>query len=125
MKNLFLLALFSAAFVQCTHSAKEQLAQQPVKTETAKAKLPAETITDEFGDKLEIYRNENGKKMMVKLNGTTYDLKKDFESTGFSTSDNVFSFTETKHEATFMKKNIGMVLFHAKKNAAENKMAAQ
>ncbi|KQR92661.1 hypothetical protein ASG01_12250 [Chryseobacterium sp. Leaf180] len=125
MKNSFLLAVFCLITLQCTHSTQESPAENIQKTQTAKPKIAAEVFQDDFGDKLEVYRDENEKKLSVKFGGKVYDLKKEFESASFSTSDNVYQFTETKREITFMKKNIGMVLFHGKKNAAYNKIAAQ
>lgn len=113
------------ALIACKHSAKDPDIAI-INTETAsKDDIIKETISDRHGDEMEIIMNNTKDIVTVHLNGKTYELKKNHESTGFSTEDNKYLYTETNNEVTFLKKDMDMVLFHGKKSQSETKMASQ
>lgn len=125
MKNLVYGFVLILTFTACKHSSKDpDLAI--INTETASQDdISKETISDRHGDEMEIITNNTKNVVTVHLNGKTYELRKNHESTGFSTEDNKYLFTNTKNEVTFLQKDVDMVLFHGKKNQAETKMASQ
>jgi len=87
--------------------------------------ITKKTVSDSYGDQMEIITNNTKNTVIVRLNGKSYELKKNFETPNFSTDDNKYQFTETKSEVTFLKKDVDMVLFHGKKDQASTKMASQ
>ncbi|MBW7676240.1 hypothetical protein [Chryseobacterium chendengshani] len=112
-------------FTACKHSAKDPDVAI-IKNETAsKDDVSKETISDRHGDEMEIITNNTRDIVTVHLNGKTYELKKNHTTSGFSTEDNKYLYTETNNEVTLLKKDMDMVLFHGKKSQAETKMASQ
>jgi len=109
----------------CTHSSKDPDVAI-INTETAsKDIITKETVSDSYGDEMEIVTNKTKETVTVHLNGKTYELKKNKTMAGFATEDNKYLFTETKNEVTFLQKDVDMVLFHGKKSKPETKMALQ
>ncbi|MGI9652970.1 hypothetical protein [Chryseobacterium sp. RLHN22] len=111
----------------CKHSAKDpdlNAANTPTST-TNNDEIVKETITDRHGDQMEIITNKTKNSVVVRLNGQSYELHKNFENPGFSTVDNKYQYTETKSEVTFLKKDVDMVLFHGKRDQANTKLASQ
>lgn len=125
MKNTLLILLFSSMVFSCTHQAKEQPMNADREVVSEKNTADAEYYIDEFGDKLIVYRSENGKNLTVNFKGETFQLKKDFERPAFSTADNVYEFTENRKVVSFTKKNLGMTVFKGKKDLSPTKIAAQ
>ncbi|MFY1047742.1 hypothetical protein [Chryseobacterium sp. GP-SGM7] len=123
---ILLLVLYTLTFTACTHSAKDpDLQTVEAKTEISNDEISKKTIVDRHGDEMEIITNNTKNTVTVRLNGKSYELHKNFENAGFSTSDNKYQFNETKNEVTFLKKDADMVLFHGKKDQASTKMASQ
>lgn len=129
MKNLLpiLLLGFTTLFLAaCKHSAKDPdvitaATPKPVNNDD----ISKETIVDRHGDEMEVITNTTKKRIIVRLNGKTYELKKNLENPGFSTEDNAYQFTETKYEVTLLKKDADMVLFHGKRDQSSAKLASQ
>ena len=126
MKNFFLGFFIILTLSACKHSAKDA-DTSTVKQETPKSQddITKVTVTDRYGDEMEIMTNNTKNTVVVRLNGQSYELKKNIENPSFSTNDNKYQFTETKYEVTFLKKDADMVLFHAKKEKPTTKMASQ
>ncbi|KUJ51203.1 hypothetical protein [Chryseobacterium sp. JAH] len=125
MKKLILGFFIILTFTACKHSAKDPDVTIVTPEAVSKDEITKETIADRHGDEMEIIMNNTKEIVTVHLNGKTYKLKKNQESTGFSTDDNKYLFTNTKNEVTFLQKDVDMVLFHGKKNQADTKMASQ
>lgn len=129
MKNLlpiiiFLFCAFSAT--ACKHSAKDpdvitENTPKPVNQDD----ISKETITDRHGDVMEIITNHTKNSVIVRLNGKTYELKKNLENPGYSTNDNAYLFTQTKYEVTLLKNDADMVLFHGKREQQSDKIASK
>lgn len=119
--------LCTLSVTACKHSAKDpDLNAVVAPTSTiSNDEIVKETITDRHGDEMEIITNKTKNSVIVRLNGQSYELHKNFENPGFSTTDNKYSYTETKHEVTFLKKDADMVLFHGKRDQAATKLASQ
>ncbi|MEG1590867.1 hypothetical protein [Chryseobacterium sp.] len=126
MKNFFLGFFIILTLSACKDSAKDP-DTSTVKQETPKSQddITKVTVTDRYGDEMEIMTNNTKNTVVVRLNGQSYELKKNIENPSFSTNDNKYQFTETKYEVTFLKKDADMVLFHAKKEKPTTKMASQ
>ncbi|MCX8524138.1 hypothetical protein OF897_09390 [Chryseobacterium formosus] len=124
--SIILLGLCTLLVTGCKHSAKDpdlKIIETP--TEVSNDDIVKETITDRHGDEMEVITNNTKNKVILHLNGQSYELHKNFENSGFSTSDNKYQFNETKNEVTFLKKDVDMVLFHGKRDQASTKMASQ
>ncbi|SDM16752.1 hypothetical protein [Chryseobacterium taihuense] len=125
--KLFTLGILYS-LIACTHSAKDADAKTTVQTEaktTNEDEIVRETITDRHGEEMEIIRNETKNTVVIRLNGKSYELHKNHENPGYSTSDSKYQFTENKKDVTFLKKDVDMVLFHGDKNLNNEKMASQ
>ncbi len=119
--GLFVILAISA----CKHSGKDPDVAVINNETTSKDDISKETISDSYGDEMEIVTNKTKEIVTVHLNGKTYELKKNKTTSGFSTADSKYLYTETKNEVTFLKKDADMVLFHGKRKQAETKMASQ
>ncbi|WP_312341660.1 hypothetical protein [Chryseobacterium binzhouense] len=124
--KLFTLGILYS-LIACTHSAKDADAKTTVQTEvnTNDDEIIRETITDRHGEQMEIIRNQTKNTIVIRLNGTSYELYKNQENPGYSTSDSKYQFTENKKDVTFLKKDADMVLFHGKKTPNNEKIASQ
>ncbi|WP_143884736.1 hypothetical protein [Chryseobacterium binzhouense] len=124
--KLFTLGILYS-LIACTHSAKDADAKTTVQTEvnTNDDEIIRETITDRHGEQMEIIRNQTKNTIVIRLNGTSYELYKNQENPGYSTSDNKYQFTENKKDVTFLKKDADMVLFHGEKSPNNEKIASQ
>ncbi|MGO4710156.1 hypothetical protein AB4Y90_13765 [Chryseobacterium sp. 2TAF14] len=126
MKKISLGLLVISALSACTHSAKDPdttIVQQ--ETPASRDDISKVTVADRHGDKMEIITNNTKNTVVVRLNGQTYELQKNLENPGFSTDDNQYQFIENKYEVTLLKKDVDMVLFHAKKDQPSKKIALQ
>ncbi|MCX8531735.1 hypothetical protein [Chryseobacterium luquanense] len=124
--SIILLGLCTLSLTGCKHSAKDpDLKTIEAPTEVSNDDIVKETIIDRHGDEMEVITNHTKNKVVLHLNGQSYELHKNFENSGFSTSDNKYQFNETKNEVTFLKKDVDMVLFHGKRDQASTKMASQ
>lgn len=124
--KLFTLGILYS-LIACTHSAKDADAKTTVQTEvnTNDDEIIRETITDRHGEQMEIIRNQTKNTIVIRLNGTSYELYKNQENPGYSTSDSKYQFTENKKDVTFLKKDADMVLFHGEKSPNNEKIASQ
>lgn len=124
--KLFTLGILYS-LIACTHSAKDADAKTTVQTEvnTNDDEIIRETITDRHGEQMEIIRNQTKNTIVIRLNGTSYELYKNQENPGYSTSDSKYQFTENKKDVTFLKKDADMVLFHGEKTPNNEKIASQ
>ena len=126
MKKILLAFIVILTISACKHSAKDP-DTTPIKQETSTSQdeITKLTVYDRHGDEMEIITNNTKNTDAVRLSGKTYELHKNAENPGFSTSDNKYQFTENKHEVTFLQKDVDMVLFHGKKDQSTTKMASQ
>lgn len=124
--KLFTLGILYS-LIACTHSAKDADAKTTVQTEvnTNDDEIIRETITDRHGEQMEIIRNQTKNTVVIRLSGKSYELYKNHENSGFSTSDGKYQFTENKKDVTFLKKDADMVLFHGEKTPNNEKIASQ
>jgi len=124
--KLFTLGILYS-LIACTHSAKDADAKTTVQTEanTNDDEIIRETITDRHDEQMEIIRNQTKNTIVIRLNGTSYELYKNQENPGYSTSDSKYQFTENKKDVTFLKKDADMVLFHGEKTPNNEKIASQ
>ena len=125
-KEFFLMALFMLFILtemSCKHSAKDpEVNISSVENSSSKEDdITKRTVYDRHGDKMEIISNDTKNSLIIRLNGNSYDLKKNNETETFSTNDNLYQFIETKNDISFIKKNVDMVLFHTKKEKASSK----
>ncbi|CAD7800852.1 hypothetical protein CHRY9390_00690 [Chryseobacterium aquaeductus] len=125
MKKYFIGLFAILTLAACKHSAKDPDLAVVTQDTSSKDDVTKETISDRHGDEMEIITNNTKNIITVHLNGKTYELKKNQTTTGFSTEDNKYLYTETQNEVTFLKKEMDMVLFHGKRNQADSKMASQ
>lgn len=124
---IYFLGISTLIVISCKHSAKDPDLTE-VTSPISKAsndEIVKQTITDRHGDEMEIITNKTKNSIIVRLNGQSYELHKNFENPGFSTEDNKYLYTETKSEVTFLKKDIDMVLFHGKRNQTVAKLSSQ
>ncbi|WP_294296309.1 hypothetical protein [uncultured Chryseobacterium sp.] len=113
----------------CKHQAKEEEVPMEATAEVKKNTdyIKKEVYTDDFGDQLEVAINETHNTVIIRLNGKTYELKKNEELPEFTAGDAVYQFSDIRGEVTFLKKDYNMVLFHHKKNkpsSSDTKMAS-
>lgn len=129
MKKLFTTVLIGLAVLSstaCRHPAKE--------TETITAATPENkdevsknVFTDSYGETIEVTVNSTKNTAIVHLNGKTYDLKKSDALPEYTASNEEYQYSDIKGNITFLKKNVDMVLFHAKrdtKGSGSTKMAS-
>lgn len=122
-----LLPLFILA--ACRHQSKEEEVSPDNTAEVKRTADPVtkEVYTDDFGDQLEVAVNEAQNTVTVRLDGKTYELKKNDELPEFTANDAFYQFSDVRGEVTFLKKDYNMVLFHHKKektSSAGTKMAS-
>lgn len=116
MKNFLLGFFIILTLSACTHSAKDpDTATVKQETPTSQDDITKVTIADRHGDEMEIITNNTKNTVVVRLNGQSYELKKNIENPSFSTEDNKYQFTETKYEVTFLKKMLIWSCFMRKK----------
>ncbi|WP_144283564.1 hypothetical protein [Chryseobacterium echinoideorum] len=126
IKLLTLGILYS--LIACTHSAKDADVKADIPTHakiTNDDEILRETIVDRHGEQMEITRNKTKNTIVIRLTGKSYELYKNHENPGYSTSDSKYQFTENKKDVTFLKKDADMVLFHGKKESNNEKIASQ
>lgn len=124
MKSLVLTLTFSLLLLNCTNSTKENIAETVTKEAVGlSAQHTQEVFTDKFGDQLKVIKTSDENKLVVNLNGKSYDLTKNQTSPGYASKDSKFLFIETKNKVTFSNKKVDMVLFYSDKE--DNKMAIQ
>jgi hypothetical protein len=122
-----LLPLFILA--ACRHQSKEEEVSPDNTAEVKRTADPVtkEVYTDDFGDQLEVAVNDAQNTVTVRLDGKTYELKKNDELPEFTANDAFYQFSDVRGEVTFLKKDYNMVLFHHKKektSSAGTKMAS-
>jgi len=125
--QILTLGLVAVSITACKHSAKDSdvtVATPVTTTTTANDDIEKETVTDSFGDRLEMITNKTKNTIIVRLNGESYEFHKNNEGHDYSTEDNQYQFSQTKREVTLMKKGIDMVLFHGKRNQTDAKLAS-
>lgn len=127
-KTLYLLTIGLSAFllIACKHSAKDpdlKIIETP--KEVSNDDIVKETITDRHGDEIEVITNNTKNNIIVRLDGQSYEFHKNAEGNDYSTEDNKYQFSETKHDVTLLKKGVEMVLFHGKRDQAATKLASQ
>ncbi len=113
----------------CKHQSKEEEVNienvADVKKNTDH--ITREVYTDDFGDQLEVAVNQTQNTVTVRLDGKTYELKKNDEMPEFTAADAFYQFSDVRGEVTFLKKDYNMVLFHHKKSrpsSSDTKMAS-
>lgn len=127
--QIITIAVISVFTIACKHQAKEEevnlenVAEVKHNTDnTAK-----EVYTDDFGDQLEVTFNETQNTVVVRLDGKSYELKKNEELPNYTATDADYQYSDIRGEVTFLKKDYNMVLFHHKKNkssSSNTKMAS-
>ncbi|WP_294284417.1 hypothetical protein [uncultured Chryseobacterium sp.] len=113
----------------CKHQSKEEEVNIEKATDVKKNAdhITKEVYTDDFGDQLEVAVNETQNTVTVRLDGKTYELKKNEEMPEFTAADAFYQFSDVRGEVTFLKKDYNMVLFHHKKSgtsSSDTKMAS-
>ncbi|MDP9961957.1 hypothetical protein [Chryseobacterium lathyri] len=129
MKKLFTSVLIGLAVLSstaCKHPGKEaEIITDAVpenKDETTK-----EVFTDSYGEKIEVIINHTKSTATVHLEGKTYNLKKSDALPAYTASNEEYQYSNIKGNITLLKKNVDMVLFHAKretKGSGSAKMAS-
>ncbi|MDR6921009.1 MULTISPECIES: hypothetical protein [Chryseobacterium] len=128
MKKLVTTVFIGLAFFSstaCKHPAKE------TETVTAvpenKDEVSKNVFTDSYGETIEVTVNNTKNTAIVHLNGKTYNLKKSDALPEYTASNEEYQYSDIKGNITFLKKNVDMVLFHAKrdtKGSGSTKMAS-
>lgn len=112
----------------CRHQSKEEeVSLQNVAEVQNTDKITKDVYTDEFGDQLEVAVNETQNTITIRLDGKSYELKKNEELPEYTAGDADFQYSDIRGEVTFLKKDYNMVLFHHKKNkssSSNTKMAS-
>jgi predicted transport protein len=126
MKKLLkitLIAVLSAfTITACKHQAKEEeiSLQQNVSEVQDNDKITKDVYTDEFGDQLEVTLNETQNTITIRLNGKSYELKKNEELPEYTATDADYQYSDIRGDVTFLKKDYNMVLFHHKKDQSSS-----
>lgn len=119
-KLLYIIAIFMVfTLTACSHQPKEEQVnpENISKKETApKDKITKDVFTDDFGEQLEVAVNETQNTVIVRLNGKTYELKKNHELPEYTAADADYQYSDVRGEITFLRKGYNIVLFHHKKN---------
>ncbi|MCT2407056.1 hypothetical protein NZD88_05740 [Chryseobacterium antibioticum] len=129
MKNLFTLFLMGLAVLSstaCKHPGKETEALTEAVSEN-KDEISKDVFTDSYGEKIEVTINHTKNIATVHLEGKTYDLKKSDALPEYTASNEEYQYSDIKGNITLLKKNVDMVLFHAKretKGSGSAKMAS-
>lgn len=133
MKKLFqiiTIAVISVfTVIACKHQAKEEEVNLGNVAEVKHSinNTAKEVYTDDFGDQLEVTFNENQNTVVIRLDGKSYELKKNEELPNYTATDADYQYSDIRGEVTFLKKDYNMVLFHHKKNkssSSNTKMAS-
>lgn len=129
VKTLIIALIPLLILVACKHQSKEEEVNLENTADVKKNTDPMtkEVYTDDFGDQLEVAVNEAQNTVTVRLDGKTYELKKNDELPEFTATDAFYQFSDVRGEVTFLKKDYNIVLFHHKKDktsSANTKMAS-
>ncbi|SIQ69604.1 hypothetical protein SAMN05880574_12137 [Chryseobacterium sp. RU37D] len=130
MKKLFHLSIFTvilACLTACKHQGKEEIALQNIAIEHNNTdKITKNIYTDEYGDQLEVTINKTQNTTIIRLNGKTYELKKNEEMPEYTAGDAEYQYSNIRGDITFLKKDYNMVLFHHKEKTSSpnTKMAS-
>ncbi|KFF19968.1 hypothetical protein [Chryseobacterium sp. JM1] len=129
MKKLFTSVLMGLAVLSstaCKHPGKEAEALTEAAPEN-KDEISKDIFTDNYGEKIEVTINHTKNTATVHLEGKTYDLKKSDALPEYTASNEEYQYSDIKGNITLLKKNVDMVLFHAKrdpKGSGSTKMAS-
>ncbi|MCT2561245.1 hypothetical protein [Chryseobacterium herbae] len=129
MKKLFTSVLMGLAVLSstaCKHPGKEAEALTEAVPEN-KDEISKDVFTDSYGEKIEVTVNHTKNTATVHLEGKTYDLKKSDALPEYTASNEEYQYSDIKGNITLLKKNVDMVLFHAKrdiKGSGSTKMAS-
>ncbi len=133
MKKLLQIISIAVLLVLTTTECKHQTKEEEVNPENvAEVKHNADDIskeiyTDDFGEQLEVTFNKTQNTATVRLEGKSYELKKNDELPNYTATDADYQYSDIRGEVTFLKKDYNMVLFHHKKNkssSSNTKMAS-
>jgi hypothetical protein len=118
VKTIMIASIPLITVVACKHQSKEEEITPENTADVKKSTDPItkEVYTDDFGDQLEVAVNKAHNTVTVRLDGKTYELKKNEELPEFTANDAYYQFSDVRGEVTFLKKDYNMVLFHHKKN---------
>lgn len=129
MKKLFTSVLMGLAVLSstaCKHPGKEAETLTEAVPEN-KDEISKDVFTDNYGEKIEVTINHTKNTATVHLEGKTYDLKKSDALPEYTASNEEYQYSDIKGNITLLKKNVDMVLFHAKrdpKGSGSTKMAS-
>ncbi len=129
MKKLFTTVFIGLAVLSstaCKHPGKEASETITAAPEN-RDEISKNVFTDSYGEKIEVTVNSTKNTATVHLNGKTYDLKKSDALPEYTASNEEYQYSDIKGNVTFLKKNVDMVLFHAKrdtKGSGSAKMAS-
>ncbi|WP_080778170.1 hypothetical protein [Chryseobacterium phocaeense] len=129
MKKLFTSVLIGLAVLSstaCKHPGKEAEVITEAVPEN-KDEISKDIFTDAYGEKIEVTINHTKNTATVHLEGKTYDLKKSDALPEYTASNEEYQYSDIKGNITLLKKNVDMVLFHAKrdtKGSGSAKMAS-
>jgi hypothetical protein len=119
MKNLFTSVLMGLAILSstaCKHPGKEAETLTEAVPES-KDETSKDVFTDSYGEKIEVTINHTKNTATIHLEGKTYDLKKSDALPEYTASNEEYQYSDIKGNITLLKKNVDMVLFHAKRDA--------
>ncbi|GAA5095642.1 hypothetical protein GCM10023210_28640 [Chryseobacterium ginsengisoli] len=121
LKILTIAVLPVFTITACRHQSKEEeVSLQNVAEVQNTDKISKDVYTDEFGDQLEVAVNETQNTITIRLDGKSYELKKNEELPEYTAGDADFQYSDIRGEVTFLKKDYNMVLFHHKKNKSSS-----
>lgn len=129
MKKLFTSVLMGLAVLSstaCKHPGKESETLTEVAPEN-KDEVSKDVFTDSYGEKIEVTINHTKNTATVHLEGKTYDLKKSNALPEYTATNEEYQYSDIRGNITLLKKNVDMVLFHAKrevKGSGSAKMAS-
>ncbi|MBL1223244.1 hypothetical protein JET18_20545 [Chryseobacterium sp. L7] len=118
MKKLFTSVLIGLAVLSstaCKHPGKEAETVTEAVPEN-KDEISKDVFTDAYGEKIEVTINHTKSTATVHLEGKTYDLKKSDALPEYTASNEEYQYSDIKGNITLLKKNVDMVLFHAKRD---------
>lgn len=118
MKKLFTSVLIGLAVLSstaCKHPGKEAETVTEAAPEN-KDEISKDVFTDAYGEKIEVTINHTKSTATVHLEGKTYDLKKSDALPEYTASNEEYQYSDIKGNITLLKKNVDMVLFHAKRD---------
>jgi hypothetical protein len=124
------MGLFVLSLTACRHSAKEGemlTSTNNITTPVSKDDITKDVFTDSYGDQMEVAVNHTDNTITIHLDGKTYELKKSDDLPNYTASNSDYQYSDINGNITFLKKNVDMVLFHAKNtknNRSTSKMAS-